>query len=736
MPPPWYIQPLAPTTRITHMATSTIELPAATLPTRSSRAVLRPLALATPLVLLLGALEGWFGKTDSGDVYGSDAVQYLDCARAISAHHWHTALNPLWSQGYPALLALTHTLFAVSPMGDWLTTRLLNLLIFAFCWLTFSLLLRELDDLYPLSSPILIAAAAVFLTAQVTLDQVSRVGPDQLLAAFFFLACALLLRLRRHPTCTLAAMLGLVLGLGFLTKAAFLVLGCAILCIAAIRRRVPHDHQGEAEIIVGSVTSARRLNHTRNAPAASRILRILPAAIVFVSILLGYGAALSHATGHLTLGEAGSLNYAWHVNRLAKWVHWQGGADPAEKAWPKASLARFAHWQTAPPDFGTPLHPTQQLGSNPTVLVFPSQAEATYPPYYDPAYFYQGYHHLFRWRYQLIALAKNTADLIEVLLKQPITYALALIAFLALTAFRRALRPNLNPAWPVAACALIGIALYLPVHLEGRYLSAFLAVLATLTLIALESRQKHRTALLTLFFVAATAGLIHSQAPIWSRALHHWSPRAQPGVAHRRRRPGRRPTSRRTDRHDFLDPQPPRRLGLPVRPAHHRRDRHRPGRGRLLASLPSPPGRDPRRVPPIRSHRRPHPGPTPQPELHLAATSQRPPLDPPLPALTSTLLPLVCPPQGSASVLAPPAQPHIRVPHISLQRYGFGGANTPHQKPQYSGRANERRCSTASLARALSCTSSSGFFRASVFKDIRMRKLPCSRSALRSRNVQ
>ena len=499
------------------MATSTIDLPAPALPTTR---IPHPhvLALATPAVLLLGALEDWFGKTDSGDVYGSDAVQYLDCARAISAHHGHTALNPLWSQGYPALLALTHTLFPITPTGDWLTTRLLDLLIFTFSWLAFTFLLRELNHICPLRSTTLLAATAVFLTAQVTLDQVSRVGPDQLLAAFFFLACALLLRLHRRPSYALAATLGLVLGLGFLAKAAFLVLGCVILIIAATSRRVPHDHRGFNALIVGSVPAS--LPATRN----RRLFAILPAAAVFAAIVLTYGAALSQATGHLTLGEAGSLNYAWHVNRLAKWVHWQGGADPAEKAWPKPSLARFAHWQTDPPDFGTPIHPTQQMGSDPTVLVFHAPVQATYAPYYDPAWFYQGYHHLFRWRYQLIALAKNTTDLLEVLLKQPIAYALLLIVLFSLAAVRRAL----HTAWPIAACASIGIALYLPVHLEGRYLSAFLAVLATLVLTALDSQPRRRAALLTFFFVAATAGLIHSQAPIWSRALHHWSPRNNP----------------------------------------------------------------------------------------------------------------------------------------------------------------------------------------------------------------
>ena len=294
--------------------------------------------------------------------------------------------------------------------------------------------------------------------------------------------------MRRQPTFFVAALLGLTLGAGFLVKAVFLVLGCAFLVIAFL--------------------------------AIGKRRRMLPAVGVFAALVLTYGAALTHSVGYRTLGEAGSLNYAWHVNRLAKWVHWQGGAESADQAWPKASIARFARWETDPPDFGKPIHPTQRLGLGPTVLVFDAPLHATYTPYYDPAYFYQGYRHLFRWRYQLIALGKNIADLLRVLLVQPVTYAFALVLLFGLGAFVQILKL----LWPAAACAAIGVGVYLPVHLEGRYLSAFFAVFGVLLLLSLEARRKHRTVLLTILCVAACLGIVRSQATVWSRALHHWTP--------------------------------------------------------------------------------------------------------------------------------------------------------------------------------------------------------------------
>ena len=181
---------------------------------------------------------------------------------------------------------------------------------------------------------------------------------------------------------------------------------------------------------------------------------------------------------------------------------------------------------------GRPTRPTSALPRTPASASeqIPRSSSSTHPckppttPYYDPAYFYQGYHHLFRWRYQATALAKNSVDLAQVVLTQPITYALLLILFFTFAAFKRTLRA----LWPIATSAVIAIALYLPVHLEGRYLSAFLAVLALIVLASLEAVPRHRKALLSLFLFANTLGLIRTQAPLWSRAAHHWSPRGNP----------------------------------------------------------------------------------------------------------------------------------------------------------------------------------------------------------------
>lgn len=353
------------------------------------------------------------------------------------------------------------------------------------------------------------AALAIFVTTQLCIGQVSHVNPDLLVTTLFFFACGLLVRIL-NPSASQAIrsnlrpslLLGLTLGLGFLAKAVFLVLGSGLLALFTL-----------------ALFNKRR-----------KLTPAFAAAAVFALIVGSYGAALSRATGHFTLGEAGSLNYAWHVNRLQKWVHWQGGVQPAAEAWPKASIAHFAQWESSPPDFGTPTHPTTILQASPVVYGFAAPVHATYVPYFDPPYFYAGYKHLIRWRYQVIALAKNVGDLAQVILTQPLFIAvvLALIILLWGSNFKPFLQ-TLRRHWLLPTLALFAIAIYLPVHLEGRYLAGFLAVLLlSLLVTAFEhppSSNRLRAAALFLLF-GFTGSLIRYQLPVWRNLAQQKSPYA------------------------------------------------------------------------------------------------------------------------------------------------------------------------------------------------------------------
>jgi hypothetical protein len=248
---------------------------------------------------------------------------------------------------------------------------------------------------------------------------------------------------------------------------------------------------------------------------------------LFAAIVIVYGVPLSKAAGKPTLGESGALNYAWHVDRLAKWVHWEGGVDPAAKAWPKPWIARFARWDNDPPDFGLPVHASERVGADPMIYEFHAPIVATYVPYFDPQYWYLGYHKMFRWRYQVIALGKNVGDLTFVLVKQPLVWVwlLAMGIMLRRREGQQRFGRIVSRAWPVVLIAVFGVAIYLPVHLEGRYLSAFLALLAVVGLAAMDWSGRQGRLIGVLLLVGFAVGLVKDQREIWARVAHGWTPR-------------------------------------------------------------------------------------------------------------------------------------------------------------------------------------------------------------------
>jgi hypothetical protein len=185
----------------------------------------------------------------------------------------------------------------------------------------------------------------------------------------------------------------------------------------------------------------------------------LSAPLALLALLLPYAAGLSWSIGRPTIGESGPLNYAFHVNRLPHWMGWQGG----------------------PPRLHHPLHPVHLLRQHPAVFGFGEPFHVTYPPQFAMHYWYDGYKHFFSPRNAIRAIATNLHAL-EALLHENWPFTLALVLCVAIALFQR--KPsfwrsqNLRICLPIYLPSLLGIALYLQVHLEGRYIAPFVAILA------------------------------------------------------------------------------------------------------------------------------------------------------------------------------------------------------------------------------------------------------------------
>lgn len=432
----------------------------------------------TVILLLLGSIEGWYKRTD----FSTDAISYLDISRALPLHQWKMIFNPLWSLGYPLLLAAARPFFPADAAGEWLSIHVVNIAIFVAAWCAFLFLLRTLAGALPATANrerarlfLFLTGASIFASIQLCIDSVSRVGPDLLVSTLFFTATALVLRLvdtaaspsgskdkAKRAVWKYAALLGVTLAAGYWVKGIFLALSLTLLAVAALalwRRK-------------------------------ASIVPVVFAGLLFACLIAPYVAGLSWSYGKFTLGESGPLNYAFHVNLLPRWTNWQG----------------------EPGGYGKPIHPTHQLASNPDIYSFAEPYPNTYPPFGNIAYWYQGYQHFWSARYQAIAIARDLKALAQALAPQPIFYALALAVILILLtrAVRREWLHELARNWPLLLPAAIGVLLYIQVHLEDRYLGSFLTILS-LGLFAALARLFHRlpaklvTALSLLLPLAAIA---------------------------------------------------------------------------------------------------------------------------------------------------------------------------------------------------------------------------------------
>jgi hypothetical protein len=432
-------------------------------------AILR-LAL-TALVLVASALEGRYGQPE---LFGDD-ISYLDVANMLCLGDWKSALNPLWSIGYPLLLSAVRPLFPTDVRGELRAVLWLNLTISLASYLVFLWLVRAIVAFHrpggnaaaqpELSPLLLIAATFAYLTAAIGCARVSSIGPDLLVAGLFFAASGLLLRLLRHPTPVRAAALGVVLGVGYLAKAFFLPLAAIFL-----------------GILVFDSTRRRTLS------------AIATAVVCWMVLAAPYAAGLSWAWGSPTLGESGPLNYAFHVNGLPHWMGWQGDTD----------------------GHGTPIHPVKLLSTNPPVFGFGEPFHVTYPPQFAMPYWYEGYRHYAKLGNAARAFAANLRPTAGALAHNAgfvLASLLCGVLVLGRLRDRRAWLRHVLKAWPWIVPSLLAITLYEQVHLEARYIAGFVAVLALGPLVAIERYSRDitpglRSAMLLLVTVGGCLDLL------------------------------------------------------------------------------------------------------------------------------------------------------------------------------------------------------------------------------------
>jgi hypothetical protein len=357
-----------------------------------------------------------------------DGISYLDMAERLLQGDFSTLVHPYWSPLYPTLLAIGLKLSPASaPVFP--VAHAVNWLIGLGALAGFTFLVAERARRQDVESGFYCRtgfAYMLFLWATMEGLSLAQVIPDLCVAALLYLIACLCCRLAdRSSGRGISCLLGIVLGLAVLSKAAMLPLGIGLLVILALP---------------GLSISPPRSH-------------VAVAAIVFGLIIGAYGLALSRQQHRFTLGDAGKLNYAWLV----------AGEIPLHAGWIEPS-----------PTSGTPAHPPRLLSSNPTVIAFKEMAPGTYPLWYNPAFFHEGLRVKFDLRKQFSAVAKSWQTLRWAAGSSLIPLLAGLFVLFTLTPVRQAVISFWTSplgVWPVLAMTMFAL-----VTIEARYVAPFLVL--------------------------------------------------------------------------------------------------------------------------------------------------------------------------------------------------------------------------------------------------------------------
>lgn len=409
----------------------------------SSKALLeRALILAS---LALGLLHAWLGRY----AMNRDGMSYLDVGDSFYRHDWANAVNAYWSPLYPWIIGLVLGAAQPSPKWEFPLVHLVNFGVFVVALFAFRFLLRALlafaskrtvdaktndNDSEALPEwALVILAYAIFLWTALEVERMFEVTPDLAVLACVCLTAGMLLRLRQCGTLWKFALFGLILALGYWTKAILFPL--AFVTLAA-----------------GYLWKRSRPGWGRGMALAALVFLCASAPLIFL---------LSHQKGRFTFGDSGKLNYAWFVSPRTYWRNWQGEGQV--------------------PGSGTAVHPTRQLLRHPPLFEFDGPVAATYPPWADPSYWNEGLQGHFKLKRHMEVLADTLPREARLLFRARPEMAAGVIILALLSG--QTWPAGLRELWPLIAMSMAGLGIYLPILEHDRHLGGFVLVLF-LTLIA------------------------------------------------------------------------------------------------------------------------------------------------------------------------------------------------------------------------------------------------------------
>jgi hypothetical protein len=381
-------------------------------------------------LIAIAVMRAWFTRYE----FFADSVSYLDIGRMIAEGHPGTAVHAYWSPGYPAVLSVFLWLFHPSAYWECPLVHLVNVMIFIGALASFQLFWSEMrlwHEDYAGDSHAVIPDLAfwalgysIFAVATLSIITVALVNPDMLVAAFCCLAGWAALRFRRSPNIGAGLLLGLVLALGYYAKAPFFPIGLVFLLCASL---------------------AWPLSRRRAFLSGTAL-------VTFLLLCAPFIVAISMAKGRLTFGDSARLNQAFIINGVRPRRHWQGGPSGA----------------------GMPIHPSRKLNDFPEIYEFAAKDMGTYPPWFDPTYWYEGVIPHFNWKLQPKIFVANVAVELRTIMESGAQVVCAALILILLASHHTFWIRAVSRLWFMWVPAIAALTMFALIHVDSRYLGGWL----------------------------------------------------------------------------------------------------------------------------------------------------------------------------------------------------------------------------------------------------------------------
>ena len=436
------------------------------------------------VALGLGAAQAWVTRF----TMNPDGISYLDIGDAYWRHDWHNAINAYWSPLYSWILGFFINVIKPSPYWEYPLVHLVNFLIYIATLGCFEYFLTTWIDIHRRSDkkkflPVFfwrVLGYTLFITASLVLNGLDLATPDIAVSGLAYLAAALLLRIAcGFSTFRSHAMLGIVLGLAYLAKAAMFPVGLVFL-------------------ITASLAGGR---------SALSLKRSAVAAAGFCIVAIPFIVTLSWTHKRIMFSAVGPIAYEVYVDHVNQFI-------------------------PMGPDL---LHRVHRLLDSPETYEYAEPFHATYPLWFDSDYWHQGLKPYFSLSGEKGMVLYGLALYLYILC---IPHSVILVALLVLLL----IGPNAQQyrsiaVWPLVIPSVIALAMYLVVYTESRYVAPFICLLwfAAFSRVRVDRTPRWNRALAvvgllslgtaTYFVRAATlhAGTSGNGVPIYSEAAEKLS---------------------------------------------------------------------------------------------------------------------------------------------------------------------------------------------------------------------